>query len=162
MMEPGGKGVKYREGRVQRNAGLVRGGVRDLIHFHESLCDGGAVMDLDEVLARHNVAVVIVYGDRRHYGCGAVVVIIVRAWDLEWCDGRICLWDILVAVLIEVGVQAAVIVDLSGELSAEKTGGVELVRVRLVVLFGDEVVNGQGISLRGASSHDAYRFLGLE
>jgi hypothetical protein len=67
-----------------------------------------------------------------------------------------------VAVPIEVGVQAAIIVDLSGEFSAGKTGGVELVRVRLVVLLGDGVVDGQGVSLGGASDRDAYHCLGLE
>ena len=79
-------------------------------------------MDLDEVLARHNVAVVIVYGDRQHNTCGAVIIIVVRTMDLEWCAGRIWLWDVLVAVSIEVGVQAVVVVGVCGKLGAGKTG----------------------------------------
>ena len=63
MLEPGGKGVDYWEGRVQCHGGLVRGGVGNLIHLHESLRDGGAVVELEEVLTRHSVAVTITYGD---------------------------------------------------------------------------------------------------
>ena len=69
--------------------------------------------------------------------------------------------DVLVAVSIEVGVQTAVKVDLCGELGAGKRGGFELVRVWLVVLLGDGVVNGQGISLGEALDHSAYHCLGL-
>ena len=104
MLEPGGKGVDYCVGRVQRNAGLVCGGVANLIHLHERLHDGGAVVELVEILARHGVAVAITYGDRRPNGCGAVVVIVVRARGFEWCAGRIWLGDIIVALSIEVGV----------------------------------------------------------
>ena len=69
------------------------GGGVNLIHLHKSLCDGGVVVDLEEVLARHSVTVTIVYGygDRRHDVCGVVVVIVLRARDLKWCAGRIWL-----------------------------------------------------------------------
>ena len=65
-------------------------------------------------------------------------------------------------VSIESGMQAAIIVDLSGESNAGKTGGVKRIRVRLVVLLGDGMVDVQGIGLGGASDRDAYHRLGLE
>ena len=63
MLEPGGKGVDYWEERVQCHGGLVRGGVGNLIHLHESLRDGGAVVELEEVLAGQGVSVAVADGD---------------------------------------------------------------------------------------------------
>ena len=64
MLEPGRREVEYRAGRVQRNAGLVRGEVGNLIHLHKSRCYGGAVVEMKEILVRHGDAIAIVYGDR--------------------------------------------------------------------------------------------------
>ena len=59
-------------------------------------------MELEEVLAWHGVDITIADGDGQHDVCGALVVIVVYARDLEWCAGGIWLRDVLVAVLIEV------------------------------------------------------------
>ena len=58
--------------------------------------------------------------------------------------------------------QAVIVVDPGGELSAGETGGVKLVRVRLVVLFGNGVVDGQGVGLGGPADRDANHCFGLE
>ena len=58
--------------------------------------------------------------------------------------------------------QAAIVVDPGGEIGAGETGGVKLVRVRLVVLFGNGVVDGQGVGLGGPADCDANHCFGLE
>ena len=73
------------------------------------------------------------------------------------------LWDVVVAVSVQVSMQAAVVVDPAGPLiSAGETGGVKLVRVWLVVLLGDRAVDRDGVGLGGPANCDADHRLGLE
>ena len=65
-------------------------------------------------------------------------------------------------VSVQVSVQAAVVVDLGGPLCAGETDGVELICVRLVVLFGGGAVDGEGVGLGGPTDCDADHRLGLE
>ena len=52
MLEPGGKGVDHWEGRVQLDAGFVSWRLGNLIYLNKSLCRGGAVVEMEEVLVR--------------------------------------------------------------------------------------------------------------
>ena len=62
----------------------------------------------------------------------------------------------------KVGIYAVIVVELRRELGAGETVGVKRVRVWIVVLLGDGVVNGQHISLDGTLNCDTNHCFELE
>jgi hypothetical protein len=69
-------------------------------------------VELEEVLIRHCVPLLVADQDGRHDGYDAVNVITLVSGDLEWGARGIGIGDVLVAVTLQVGVEAAVVVDL--------------------------------------------------
>jgi hypothetical protein len=63
VLKSGGKGLKDEEGQVESGPGLVSWGFGNLVHLHQDLCDGGAVMDLQKILALYCVILSVVDED---------------------------------------------------------------------------------------------------
>ena len=112
VLEPGREGFNDRERCIGSGPGFVDGIVGDRIHFGQGLGEGGAVVDIEEIMTCHGVAWWVADGDGRDDSCGVVVVIVLVAGDLERHAWRIRLWDVFVAVVVEVRVLFPIIVDL--------------------------------------------------
>ena len=54
--EPGREGVDDGERWIVRNTGFIDGGVDDHIYLGQGLGEGGAVVDLEEILTWHGVS----------------------------------------------------------------------------------------------------------
>ena len=56
VLDPGREGVNNRERWIGIDPGFVDGGVGDHIHFGQGLGEGGAAVELEDILVRHSVA----------------------------------------------------------------------------------------------------------
>ena len=104
VLEPGQEGVNDRERCIGSGPGFVDGVVGDRIHFGQGLGEGGAVVDIEEIMTCHGVAWWAADGDGQDNSCGVVVVIVLVAGDIERHAWRVRLWDVFVAVVVEVSV----------------------------------------------------------
>ena len=156
VLEPGRKSVNNQEGKIQCDTDFVCWRVSNLVHFHKSLHCGGAMVELEEALSSRafpsplrmgmddTLAVV-------HSSSSPSVVGILNRVRGGYDSGTY----ILVAVTVQVSMQAAIVVYPGGELGARETRGVELVRVRFAVLLGEGIVDRQHVCLGGETHCDA-------
>ena len=106
VLDPGREVVNDGEIWIGSNPGFVDGGVVDFIHFGQVIGEGGAVVELEEILIWHGVDVWVADGDGRDNSHGLVVVgvgVFVDG-DIERHTRQVWLWGVFVAVAVEVSV----------------------------------------------------------